>query len=326
MRGKYTAFGLVIDSSIPLPEAYPAESEATVDVTVTSGTAGEDFPVDSGLVKARENKLWWHGIRDESRMLFNCKSGLFEIRDGSEIIMQLYPDADAEHVKVFLLGSAMGAVQVQRGRIPVHGGAVVTTKGAMIIAGGQGVGKSTMTSAFVHNGFKFLTDDVSSIVIENGRADIIPAYPQRKLLRDACAPLGYNPEDLVQLNDERDKLAVRDRENWQSQPVVLSAIIELYHASGDDRVSVSPVAGRDKLACVMRNLYRRWMHVPGGDIAPVTLKKILTIAAQANIYRVGVPRDIKAITSVVRDIAAALGVYRSGILSQADWLASGKVI
>jgi len=300
------AFGLIIDSPFPLPEALPVKQETHADVTVTIGTAGKDFVTDDGFADARENRTWWHNTSMHSRTMFNCKSGLFDIRGGNEVIIQLYPDADMENVKIFLLGSAMGAVQAQRGRIPIHGGAVVTQNGAAIITGNQSAGKSTMTSAFVHNGYKYLTDDVSSMSIEDGRVEIVPAYPQRKLVRDACAPLGYDPDDLILVDRERDKLAVRDRDNWQSEPIVLSVIIELYHETVEKNVSIEPVTGREKLNAVFRNLYRFWMHLPGEGIEPVVFKKMLTIAAQADIYRVGVPRDIERITHYAQDIAIAL--------------------
>lgn len=308
MREKYLAFGYVIDSPIPLPEAFPVSSETKADVNVIFGVAGGDFPKSEDFNIAREERFWWFSVPDNSNTLFNCQSGLFEIHGGNEIIIQLYPDTDMEKAKIFLLGSAMGAIQVQRGRVPIHGGSVVTSRGAMIISGEQGAGKSTMTSAFVHNGYKYLTDDVSSICFENDQANIIPAYPQRKLVRDACAPLGFDPDSLIIVDSDRDKLAVRDRDNWQSEQAVLSAIIELYPEPAGSSVSVELVTGRHKLDCVTKNMYRMWMHVPGGDLDPSEFKKILRIAAQADIYRVGVPRGINEIASIAREIAAGLGV------------------
>ena len=312
MRGKYMAFGLTIDSPLPLPEAFPVSQDTPADVTIAIDTVVEDFVTDDGYVYARENRSWWHSMT-RSRMLFNCKAGLFDIRNGCEITVQLYPDADMENAKIFLLGSAMGALQIQRGYIPLHGGAVVTQNGAMIITGGQSAGKSTMTSAFVHNRYRYITDDVSSIFIENGQAYITPAYPQRKLVRNACAPLGYDPQDLILVDRERDKLAVRDRGNWYSEPANLSIIIELHPETPENSVSVEQVTGHPRLDCVIRNLYRKWMHIPGGDMAPTDFKKILTIAAQTDIYRVYVPRDLARIALIARDIADALEKYKPGV-------------
>jgi hypothetical protein len=303
---KYLVFGLVVDSPIPLPEAYPADPGAPAEVAVYFGPAGEGFPKDEFFEDAREKRSWWQGMLGESRTLFNSPPGLFEIRNGKEIIVEVYPGADQEILKIYLLGSAMGAVQVQRGRIPLHGGAVIMPKGAMIITGGQGIGKSTMTSAFVHNGFPYLTDDVSSLSVENGKAAIIPAYPQRKLVRDACAPLGYEPGDLILVDSGRDKFAVRDRENWCREPSALWAILELYPAGEGEGLSVSLVKGREKLSCVTRNLYRVWMHVYDSTVKPEVFKKMLTIAAQAEIYYARVPRDIGNITGIAQGIASDL--------------------
>ena len=306
MREKYLAFGYVIDSPIPLPEAFPVSSETKADVNVIFGVAGGDFPKSEDFNIAREERFWWFSVPDNSNTLFNCQSGLFEIHGGNEIIIQLYPDTDMEKAKIFLLGSAMGAIQVQRGRVPIHGGSVVTSRGAMIISGEQGAGKSTMTSAFVHNGYKYLTDDVSSISIEGDQAYVVPAFPQRKLVRDACAPLGYDPDGLIVVDSDRDKLAVRDRDNWQREKTILSAIVELYPEPEKTRISVETITGRQRLECVMQNLYRRWMHVPGGNFSVTELKKALVIASQAEVYRVGVPRGIDRIASIAQEIAAEL--------------------
>ena len=306
MGGKYIAFGLTIDSPIPLPEALPAGPGALADVVVNCGEPAGELQKDSNFDRVREKRLWWQGIPDENHMLINTKSGLFEIKNGNEINICLYPDVDMEQARVYLLGSAMGAVQVQRGRIPIHGGAVAAARGVMIITGVQGAGKSTMTSAFVRNGFSYLTDDVSSVSLENGRAIVVPAYPQRKLVRDACAPLGYVPGDLVLVDGSRDKFAVRDRDSWRPANAELWGIIELYPAGEGEGVTVSPVVGHSKLACVTRNLYRMWMHLPGGAIKPEVFKKILTIAAQAEIYRVRVPRDVASIAGIAREISSKL--------------------
>jgi len=80
----------------------------------------------------------------------------------------------------------------------------------------------------------------------------------------------------------------------------------LYHETVENNVSVELITGQEKLNAVFRNLYRFWMHLPGEGIEPAVFKKMLTIAAQADIYRVGVPRDLGRITHFAQDIATAL--------------------
>lgn len=308
MRGKYLVFGLVVDTPISLPEAYPAEPRASADVVINIGAVSDDFPKDELYYQSRRGRLWWQAMPEGGRVLFNCLSGLYDVRGGNSITIQLYPGADMEQAKIFLLGTAMGAIQAQRGRIPLHGGAVYTSRGALIVSGVQGSGKSTMASAFVCNGYEYLTDDVSSVSIKDGQAEIVPAYPQRKLARDACAPLGYDAGTLTLVDSKRDKLAVRDQENWRKCPAPLAFIIELHALDGGAGVTVNPIKGHEKLTCVMRNLYRAWMHLPGIKMDPRIFKKILSIAAQAEIYSVGVPRDINGIRQSAHEISCALGL------------------
>ena len=308
MSDRYYAFGLTIDSPIRLPEAAAADDGVAVDVMVTIGGSDINVPDDRYFREAREKRSWWQVAPEENRLVFNCPAGLYEIKDGREIRIQPYPDANEETLKIFLLGTAMGAAQIQRGRMPIHGGAIATNRGAMIVTGGQGAGKSTMTSAFVHNGYRYLTDDVSSVDIIDGQALIIPAYPQRKLVRDAMGPLGYDPEEAVIVDNARDKFAIRDKDNWRREPLKLSLIIELFPVGEGDGVSAQSIAGKDKLGHVAKSLYRGWMHAPSGNLAPQEFKKILTIAAQADICRVGVPRGIDRISDIAGDIASLLDI------------------
>lgn len=251
------------------------------------------------------NRLWWQGISADL-ITYNCAAGLYQIRNGAEIDIEPYPDALSEQIKMYLLGSAMGAVQVQVGRIPVHGGAIVSEDGGVIITGKHGAGKSTMTSALVHIGFKYLADDVSSVDANNGLIEIVPSYPQRKLARNACVQLGYVPEKLVVADATRDKFAIRDRENFQTSSVHLSCIIELIPVEHSEILRLEEVEGRDKLNFMLNNLYRIWMHMPDGKILPDTLKIILTIAAKTRMYRIYAPRELERILYTAQSIAKLL--------------------
>jgi len=324
LRDKYIVFGLVVNTPIPLPEALPADPLRQADVTVNviadesdikapaglnaSGAASSGPYTDAAFKNARENRLWWHLSPEAGYTIFNCQTGLFEIIDGAVINIWMYPDADTELAKIFLLGSALGVIQIQRGRLPIHGGAVCSGNEAVIITGGPGSGKSTMTSAFVRNGYKYLADDVSSVSIEGGRAYVVPAYPQRKLVRDAFKPLGYDPDEHIIVDRERDKLAIRDSANWITEPLVLSTIFELRPTGPESAVSVTPVTGLDTISLVSRSLYRAWMHRSGRDIKPAVYEGMLSVAAQARIFNVGTPRDIDGVTTTAANIAKALNI------------------
>ena len=301
----YRAFGLTIKSPISLPEMLQVEVE-NPDVEIVLGPVdAAEFAPES--MEQRPFK-WWQVVPSEERLLFGCNAGIYDITCGNKITIEVEPGTTQEMIRLFLLGSALGAIQIQRGRVPIHGGAIVAQGRAVIITGQQGAGKSTMTSALVGNGFKYLTDDVSSVEIEGGTITVNPAYPQRKLVRDACVQLGYDPETLPVVDAERDKFAIRDRKGWHDCPVPGGMILELVPVKEGESLHSEPIGGHAKLTFIMNNLYRLQMHVAGGSMPPHVFKKILTIAAGIDVYRVYVPRGITRIAAIAAELAEELAL------------------
>lgn len=280
----YNIFGLSIASEIELPEASPLPATENPQVTVELGS------VNAASFRNNNDKAWRHYSIEPMHTIFGCSAGIFDIRDGSRICIDPVPGAEHSKLRMFLLGSAMGAIQVQRGRIPIHGGAILSGNQGIIISGSPGAGKSTMTSALVHRGFKYLSDDVSSIATENGKPMIIPAYPQLKLIRDACISLGYDPNTLHMVDRERDKFACRNRRDWYGKPVCAGMLVRLISVKAGEPMHAQPVTGRYKLAAVAGSLYRHWMHLREGRLPPEEFKKILSIASAVKIFDVRIPR------------------------------------
>src|SRR3989338_6604387 len=71
----------------------------------------------------------------------------FLIKDGNQIIYDNHLNLDLDSLRLFLLGSAIGALLQQRGYIVLHGNAVsVDGKSCTVFVGEQGSGKSTMAA------------------------------------------------------------------------------------------------------------------------------------------------------------------------------------
>ena len=301
----YMGFGLIIESALELPELLPLES-GTPDVQVLfcSVDISEVYPPGA---EAPPKGAWWQAKLSQTKLLFGCHAGIFEITSGSRINIDVAPDAAPETIRMFLLGSALGgAIQIQRGRIPIHGGSIVLHDQAMIITGTQGAGKSTMTSALVKNGFKYLTDDVSSVELFGTSFFVHAAYPQRKLVRDACTVLGLNTENLPVIDTTRDKFAIRDPENWHGTAAPLRMLIELVPADAGEKLRSEPVNGHAKLSLLMRSLYRDRMHFNNQQLPPEEFKKILNIAAALDALRIYIPRRLDDILLLAENLAEEL--------------------
>lgn len=74
------------------------------------------------------------------------------VKEGREIVIEPGPAAEAGDVRVFLLGSAFGALLHQRGLPPFHAGAVAMEGKAVLLAGRSGVGKSTLAAELCRRG------------------------------------------------------------------------------------------------------------------------------------------------------------------------------
>jgi len=108
------------------------------------------------------------------------------VKEGREIIIERYPDADDDHVRLFLLGTMLGIILHMRGFLPLHACGIVHKGKAILFMGDSGVGKSTLTEAFRRKGYQLLSDDVCCVRIgDDNRASIFPSIPGISLSLDS---------------------------------------------------------------------------------------------------------------------------------------------
>ena len=135
----YTAYGLQIESQLALPELLPS-TVRTTDVAIRYGAVPSslDNPTGQGIVyqaKPGQLLLTLDGIAN------------YLVSDGTEITIARAPGSRDDDVRLFLLGSAFGALLHQRSVLPLHGSAVATPHGAAVFVGHSGYGKSTLAAA-----------------------------------------------------------------------------------------------------------------------------------------------------------------------------------
>ncbi len=136
-------------------------------------------------------------------------TGLFLIKDGKEIFFTPLKGASDDHIRLYLLGTCMGAILLQRKILPLHGSAVVIDGKAYAIVGDSGAGKSTLASAFLKRGYSLLSDDVIPVSMseENGPM-VTPAYPQQKLWLESLNQFGMESSDYRPLFERETKFAI----------------------------------------------------------------------------------------------------------------------
>lgn len=193
MHHHYQLAGLRFRSPLALPELGPVTAAGDVDVYIDES----EVPLpDNG--QAPPGGMTWSS--DTERCLLDvAQIARFNISRGQCIAFQRTDaDGDDHRLRLFLLGSVLGALWHQRGRLPLHAGAVDVDGRAWAFAGQSGAGKSSLVVAMAVSGAGYLCDDVCVLdVLDDDRVHAWPGLARlrvspeiRALLRlDDRAPL-----------------------------------------------------------------------------------------------------------------------------------------
>jgi serine kinase of HPr protein (carbohydrate metabolism regulator) len=158
-------------------------------------------------------------------------------------------------VRLFLLGSALGALLHQRGLLPLHANAIEMDGKAVAFCGHSGAGKSTIAAWFHDRGGRILTDDVCVIGFDAaGRALAYPGIPRLRLWREALEATGRDAGDYRRSFDAIDKYDVPS-DRHALEPLPLAAIYLLRQAEAEGP-SIERLQGVDAVETIVSNTYR----------------------------------------------------------------------
>lgn len=274
-----TAYGLNIASAIALPELRaPADAGAPPDVVVTFGQ------IDPATLDAMQaiGPLSW---ASPSEIVFEVPSvARYRISAGQRIVIDPKPGIDDASLRLFLFGSAMAVILLQRGFFLLHGCAVTIDGGACIAVGHSGVGKSTLAEGLRRRGFPVFADDVVAIDSNN---HVLVGIPRIKLWDDVVATLGLDPAALKQIRPDLAKydVGIGDSSPRESAPARWIYALDTHHA---DAVTVTRVTGMEAFALLRRNSYRaRFADAIG--LQATHLQRAMRVAASARLANVRRP-------------------------------------
>lgn len=239
---RYVAYGLGIHSLIPLPELI--RSDATVDVVVRPGKV--DW---SRLEPVDEQHAFW--ATQMEACYFSQHAGVFHVRGGHEIIVDLVPGADARVFRLSLLGPVMSLILLQRGRFVLHASAIAIAESAIAFVGPNGSGKSTLAAALHARGHKLLADDVTAISIGSGCPVVVPSFPQFKLWPDSAVALGNVPEAMPLLHPDLEKRVCCVTEGFADSSLPLRCLYVIAGGPAPEIQALSPQRA-------LRELLQHW--------------------------------------------------------------------
>lgn len=251
----YSVFGLQVRSALALPELFAADARS-VDPDVTIATGPElaaDDPVTS--VNAVDGAI----------VLNIPEIGRFTISGGSKILVEPVAGVPDRNLRLYLLGSAFGALLHQRGLLPLHANAIEIDGRAVAFMGESGAGKSTLAAWFHDRGHRIVADDVCAIHFEaDGGATALPGLPRFRLWEEALEASGRSAEGLARsyAADNWDKFDVPvDAGTAVSGKLPLAAI---YVLERGDELAFRRLEGVEAAEAIISHTYRGKYVAPAG--------------------------------------------------------------
>ena len=288
----YRAYGLRINAEIICPELqtdpYP-DGEPDVIVRLLE-------PVESVSEMAVNG---FYEVQPGAFRMTVPGVAQYLVEQGSSISIEPMANASIDEVRLFLLGSSMGALLYQRGLFPLHGSAIETKWGAMIFVGTQGAGKSTLAAQFHHRGYRLLSDDICALACTPEGLQALPAVAQFRLCSDAYERIG-SPQ---QARFNVDKFVVPMGDGYCSQPVELKAIHILSNHELDEPQFTS-LRGFDRVQQLLENLYRPH-YLKGQNTQSDLMRMAGVIAQKCTMVSVTRNRDANAIDAMIGFLESA---------------------
>lgn len=289
----YHLYGCLIESELEFPQLVETQQTEEADITICSGTMPEDV-----LQKAEQQIYYEFG--DEFSWLYN-KTCIFYIENGKKITYYLKPEGVEMRLRNYLLGFGMSMLFMQRGEMAIHCSALHNGTEAILIAGESGSGKSTLTNSYLAKGWKLMADDMVVAKYDKEKGTMVyPAFPYQKLCRNVAVERGYDLDELIYVNEQKDKFLVPCGGEFGLEGKPLKKFLMLGVHEGEE-VVVREVQSIAKLQVCLNNLFLR--HLLGNQkYAPKIGQKCLELIANVDVHLIARP-DGKETTEAIKEAA-----------------------
>ncbi|WP_077214416.1 HPr kinase/phosphorylase [Bacillus dakarensis] len=284
LNGKvYKAFGFNVMSEIPLPELPWVYTKKEIDILIEFADLTE--------IWAEVNEPNRYFYIDEGSVLFQIPNiATFIVQDGYKILVSPLRDATEDYLRLYILGTCMGAILLQRKILPLHGSAIEVNGKAYLIVGDSGAGKSTLASALINRGKRLITDDVIPVTLTaEGIPMVTPSYPQQKLWQESLNQFGISSEKFRPIVDRETKFAVPVSDKFATDCLPLAGVFELIKSNSVD-INLTPILHLERLHTLYYHTYRNFMIGPLG-LMEWHFKMTAAIIHEIKIYQLQRPED-----------------------------------
>jgi hypothetical protein len=305
MTYRHQVFGLTITSELECPELLAAAPDARPDIQVRLANLTPDPDSARGDADPVQSAPGVYQFRIAG-------VACYRVEAGERILIDPVPGAAEVDVRLWLLGTALGALLHQRGLLPLHVSALALDGAAFAFCGESGAGKSTLAAALHRRGLPLLTDDVGLAVPEGDRVLFYPGFPRIKLWRDALDHFGLDHRPLIRDLTRLDKYHLRLVDDFQDRPLPLRHLYRLERAA-DDAIRIEPLSGHRAIGLIRDNTYRPEVMRRLGQ-AGEHLRQCGRIARRVRVFRFNRPWRLEGLDASLDELMDHISYGRELLL------------
>lgn len=296
----YKVFGYIFRCKHQIKQLYEVAPTEHYDVDIIIGEMPDEIMEDISQIDQRPYMFW----NEDYFWLIN-KYGILAVYESGKIYAH-NPDAeDLLYLLQFVLGYGIAMYAHMHNRIAIHCGCVSLNDNAVIISGSSGSGKSTLTNELIEAGATMLSDDVIAIGYdEDNQPCIYPAFPQQKLCRDAALAKGYDLDDLLYIDPDKDKFAVIHTDKFSPEPqkphtyLYLKCYDSEEEASLPDKIQITEVDGFHKVSLIMKCLYLGSL-IPNLGLPAEAFQLCVDVIKDCRVYQIKRSRTVNTLPEIM---------------------------
>lgn len=280
----YKIFGYTFRCAYEITQLYevPATEQFDVDIIL------HEMPEE--IIQAAETQAIFPCIGWQNTLFWMHNNyGILAVYQSGKIYAKSVSDKDTFYLLQYVLGYGISMYAHLNGRLALHGGCISLNNHCLLITGESGAGKSTLTHSLIANDAKMLSDDVVAIDYnKSGTPLVYPAFPQQKICRDAALKQGYNLDELLYVDPEKDKFAILHTDTFSPDPMPLHGVLFLTCTS-DDKLTFTALTGFEKVSVLLNNLYLCNV-IPNTGLSAEYFQLCVDLVKNIPVYRISRPK------------------------------------
>jgi hypothetical protein len=269
----YNAYGLSIQSELPLPELIASQAAGEITIRLDKGR-------DEALPAV--DQTGWIELSRQQAILYVDQVGVFKLIEGREVVVNPLAEVRESLLRLCILGPVMGVLLYQRGKLVLHASVLDFDGNAVAFMGGSGWGKSSLAAALLRSGHDLISDDVAPVELSDGMATILPGLFRLKIDLEVAETLNIESEDLLILDPANRKKDWRVAPNGSTHPTLLKQIYVL----GVDHCShIAPIRPQAGVIELVRHSYPTRVNFPGDAVHLQQCVQLADQVPMAHLYR-----------------------------------------